>query len=1397
MLKEKKKFFILFTFIFLLFFLLSTTTYAETPNYIYVAQKTFLIDISNELEQYGEVEFFDSQNNQITDFQTLAKTGIKIVCYLYDTNITTTYQLVVKGDVNGDGEVNEEDIYQIKSDLVGLTTLENEFAKACDKNEDDTISLSDLLSNKQYLKNESSQPEIEEKKEIEVSKITLNSNSLDLEVGGYFILEASISPENATYPEITFFSNDSNIASVDQNGKVTAIKNGSTQIIATSSNGLNASCKVTVYTTPTSLELNKKEVTLFINGTSSYTLIPSFTPSTADRKTAITWSSSDSNIVSVDENGKITAVGNGTAKITAITEDNLESNCNVTVHTLPISLDMPEKLSIEKGASSKIEVSIYPETADYGTDITFYNDSKDIVSVSNDGTIEAKHPGEAIITVKTTNGISKTCYVTVYTEIKDIVFDRYSATLDLSTNASYQIIANSDSGENITNTLTWSSSNEEVATITSSGKIQGHSNGKATITGSINNIEKTFDLEVHTSPKSLTLEKSSISFNVDEEKTLTYTMSPDNVDIYNTINWSSTNDNIVTVDSNGKIKAISTGRAVIKAECGINNSIFAVCPVLVTTTPSEILFDQSQMLLKQSETKKLLLNFNEPIENFNLDNLSIVSNLEGILSYKYDATPNNSNQIELSITGLEEGQSTITASIDNLSTSCDIIVYSNLSSIDLYIKDVLLNDTTQSLALTSDTSIFNVSAKLNNTYDISNLVTWESSDTTKATINSFGGIYAFGVGSTVISAKLENLNTSFTLEIKKLPQSINMTNSIQLYINGTTTAKLQPSISPSDCSNTSIKYSSSNEEIVTVNSDGTIEAKKAGTAVITATTVNNISATCTVTVKTAPNGISFSTESMYLKKTGKATLKPTISPIGSDAYNNLTWTSDNSNIVSVDSYGNVEAKSPGTANITVKTGNEKTDSIQVIVPNLSVKATTNSLDLTTNASTTIVNNGSTNIGTLSYSSVNSNIATVNSSGVITAKSNGSTSITVTESNAGTSVSIPISVTTSTSSVSLNSQNVKLDITSKTYQLTATQNPSTVSNKGIIWTSSDTNVATVNGGKITRVAPGTATITATANDGSNKSATCTVVVKKEKLIICGPSTVCRLAGTHKTSSTNGDVWGIDYKKEFGYTVKATLSQSSGVYKNITHSTDDATADLFFICQSGRGLRYFAGTSFNGKSVSMKNTENVECFDNSSSNGVGGTSLENLLKAGNTHDWHFSVAFVCSGNDLTVGNMSASIVENIAILNADYCSYLASTYPNHDFYVFPITPVDESNVGENSPLLTQSFSKENSNNAKRYRFACKLNSTVKGKKQSNLHDASGFFLYLFENSLFKGTRYGHTFTGNKNFTKLNGKHSTTAAYRAYDGKHYTKWGCRIVMEKILTTCGVVDSKGMKLK
>lgn len=169
------------------------------------------------------------------------------------------------------------------------------------------------------------------KEHVLVSGITLNKEATSIVKGATETLVATVTPPDAENKAVTWASDKPAVAKVDQNGKVTAVDGGTANITATTVDGKKvATCVVTVTVPVTGVTLDTDAITLEIDGTQK--LVATVAPANATNK-KVTWKSDKPEIATVDQEGTVTGVADGTANVTAETEDGKKvATCVVTVN---------------------------------------------------------------------------------------------------------------------------------------------------------------------------------------------------------------------------------------------------------------------------------------------------------------------------------------------------------------------------------------------------------------------------------------------------------------------------------------------------------------------------------------------------------------------------------------------------------------------------------------------------------------------------------------------------------------------------------------------------------------------------------------------------------------------------------------------------------------------------------------------------------------------------------------------------------------------------------------------------------------------------------------------------------------------------------------------------------
>ncbi|GEM_PF-4660482 len=813
---------------------------------------------------------------------------------------------------------------------------------------------------------------------IPVQSITFDKTSLSLYEGEDYTITATISPENATYQDITWMTNDPKIATVE-NGKVFAVKKG-TATIKAEANGKSVVCQIEVLSSIAEISLDKNELSMIVGDTETLTAI--ITPADATLREKITWATSDDKIATVDENGKVKAIKEGSAKISAMVEGK-KAECLVTVDYIHVSsIDISQtEATLYIGDAVTLTATLNPNNVTYNT-IEWVSSNNDVVTVSPTGKVTAVGKGTATVSAKS-DGKEAKCSFTVLVPLANLSFNQNSLTLFKGATSTLSIIKN-PSDATLKGEIIWNSSNTAVATVTEQGLVSAVNKGTANITASVDGCTAICSVSVLESVSGISLNKSSATINKGESITLTYSVIPIGATLQGEVSWVSSDSSVATVDNQGNVKAVGAGTADITVSLEGYN---ATCHITVVIPVSSVSLDKTSLELIKGESETLTATVNpsdatDKTVTWKSSNSSVASVQNGV------------------ITANMTGQAKITATAGGKSATCTVSVTTPVTSITLDRSSISLEE--------------------------------EQSTTLIATV------------------------------------------------------------SPSDADDKTVSWSSSNPDAATVNPNGKVYAVKEGQAVITAT-AGSLSASCSVTVskKIIPvTSVSLDKTTLALIKGETATLTATVSP--SDATDkDVTWTSSDETIASVDQTGKVTALAGGSVTIKAAAGEKyATCSVTITVPVSSVSLDQTSLALNKGESATLtatVNPYDATDKSVSWSTSNSSVATV-ANGVVKAVGGGTATITVNAS--GKKATCAVNVTVPVSSISLNMASVKLK-QNETIQLLATVGPGDATDKTVTWSSSDTTVATVDAtGKVKALKEGTSIITATAGA---KSATCLITV----------------------------------------------------------------------------------------------------------------------------------------------------------------------------------------------------------------------------------------------------------------------------------------------------------------
>ena len=618
---------------------------------------------------------------------------------------------------------------------------------------------------------------------------------------------------------------------------------------------------------------------------------------------------------------------------------------------------------------------------------------------------------------------------------------------------------------------------------------EGEING-GTIVGPDGSTAYKVTIRPLTSVTGVKLDRTTMTLTEGGSKTLTASLAPENASNRSVL-WESSDPAVAAVDSGGTVTGVSEGTATVTVKT-VDGGMTASCEVTVTAPVhvTGVSLTRSEMTIAENSVV------------FLTDNVTVIPDNATDKAVTWHSSDPSVAAVDAvgMVSGVSEGTAVITVKTKDGGKTAQIKF------------TIVAGNPVESVTLDREelTIPFGGSAVLKATvspHDATNpAVTWYSDDPAVAKVSLSGRVTAVSAGIAKITVKTADGGKTAACTVTVDPP---------VHVTGVTLDRteltlvagqspydqetLKVTVSPADATDKEVTWATSDFEIASVY-NGIVTGKTKGVADVTVKSKDGEkTAVCKVTVIDPIHVTRVSIDpSMSLVIGESKTMTPVFTP--SDATNKLViWSSSDEAVVKVDSYGVVTGVSEGAAAIsalTVDGGKTALCVVTVTKPKVTgVTLDKTSLSLTVGSTgtlkATVKPDGADN--GVTWSSSDKTVATVSSSGKVTAVKAGTAVITVKTKDGGKTAKCTVTVTVPVSGVTLNKTSVTL-VAGESIALKATVKPADASDKKVTWSSSKTAVATVSSsGKVTAVKAGTAVITVKTADGG-KTAKCTVTVK---------------------------------------------------------------------------------------------------------------------------------------------------------------------------------------------------------------------------------------------------------------------------------------------------------------
>ena len=643
---------------------------------------------------------------------------------------------------------------------------------------------------------------------------------------------------------VTWASNDSAVATINASGLATAAGTGSAQISATyGAQTATTSSFVVTQATLVSVAFNPPNPSVAAGTTAQVTVTGTFSDGTTQNLTnSSTYTSSNPSAVTVSTGGVVTGVAPGTSTITVQVDGNTSSfNVTVTSATLSsISIAPANPPSIVKGTTQQFTATGHftdGSTQDLSSSVTWGSTNTNVVSINTTGLAMGTGVGSAAIsaTYQGQSASTATFQVTAAT-VSTITVSPASASIQSGATQQYTAMASYTDGsmQDVSTSVTWTSSSPGVATISTAGLASGVGAGNTTITATLNSVMGTASLAVTvaTPPQQVTLSSitvtpsgTSIAQGGTQQYTATGTYSDGSTqNLTSSVSWYSSSTSVATITSAGLASGTGGGMTQISASYSGKTGMTTLTVNPATLTSLTVTPATASVAAGTTQQYQAMGNFSD----------GSTQNLTTAVTW----TSSNTSYATINQSGLASsstpGTTTIKAQSGTVSGTATLTV-TNATVLSVQVSPAsatLAVGNTQQLTVTAtftDTSSQNVTSS----------ATYSSSNPSAATVSTGGKVTAVGTGSSTITATLgsQSANSAITVTAAALT-SISVTPAnVSLAVGTNQQLTATGTFSDGSTANltSSVTWSSSAASVASVSTTGNVTASQTGSATISAT----------------------------------------------------------------------------------------------------------------------------------------------------------------------------------------------------------------------------------------------------------------------------------------------------------------------------------------------------------------------------------------------------------------------------------------------------------------------------------------------------------------------------------------------------------------------------------